>query len=277
MQTSWGSSRSKSSTNSNGGVARNPLYTNPNLWLASPTLSNALAGSSKSSSPTSRLSAARLSPAGPSAAMRFTEANAARQTPPAVSAASIRSHAPSRGHSQASSPRGYKPQTPASSLSPVSPAPTISTVDIEHVLEMSERFPTDGRDPTPPLPLRQSTYAPATRDSLRNSAYYAGQFPDLAGIRTAHSREGSGASSGKVSGLRGRATPPNLRIGIERRVPSAASSLYSLHEGEAVRPSPGRFLTSPTVHVSASGEVIREPPHAHVPRSPMPSPFPSPL
>ena len=145
---------------------------------------------------------------------------------------------------------------------------------------MSERFPTDGRDPAPPLPLRQSTYTPATRDSLRNSAYYAGQFPDLAGPRAAHSREGSGATSSKMSSVRGRVTPPNLRIGIERRVPSAASSLYSLHEGdEAMRPSPGpgRFLTSPTVHVSPSGEVIREPPHAHVPHSPMPSPFPSPL
>lgn len=271
MQTSWGSARSKSSTASNVAVTRNPLYTNPNLWLASPTLSNMLAGSSKSSSPTPRLNAGGVSPADSFATMRFTEANAARHTPPAVSAASIRSHAPS----QASSPRGSKPQTPAGSLSPISPTLTISTVDIEHGLEMSARFPADGRDAMPPLPLRQSTYTAAARDSLRNSAYYAGQFPDIGGLRPGHSRQGSPS---KVASGRGRVTPPHLRIGIERRAPSAASSMYSLYqEGEAARSSPSRFLTSPTLHVSASGEVFREPPQAHVPRSPMPSPFPSPL
>ncbi|KZT64000.1 hypothetical protein DAEQUDRAFT_69312 [Daedalea quercina L-15889] len=275
MQTPW---RSKSPSSS-GGITntRNPLYTDPNLRLSSPTPLNAMTGSSKAVSPMYLLGASlpntALPPSGASFGLRFSEANAARRTPPTASSASIRSHAvspeSSRGHScsQTQSSRS----APASS--PVSP---ISSLDIEHVLEMTERFTAgvgDGRDTSPLLQPRQSA-CPSARDSLQTSAYYAAQFPDPdngSAARKARSRKDSATDSSKVSSVRGRMTPPSLRLPL--RVPSM-SSLYSLHEDDA---HPSRLLTSPTVHVNADGEVIRQPPHAHLPHSPMPSPFPSPL
>ncbi|KAH9920469.1 uncharacterized protein B0H18DRAFT_957056 [Fomitopsis serialis] len=287
MQTSWGSSRSKSTDN----VQRNPLYTDPNLWLSSPTASSALAGLSKASSPVSaRLPSSSFSLAGVLPTARLASASAFRRTPPAsASAGSIRSQTASRtqrhsrSHTQ-SSAWGSRHASSSSPRSPASLAPTISTIDIEHILDMSARYApssSDARDPTPPLPLRQSLYAPR-RDSIRNSAYYAAQFPDLNGFgaaRKAHSREGSATNTSNPSLVRGRVTPPNLQLGQDRRRPSSsASSLYSLHEGERESAGANRLLmTSPTVHVSPTGEVIREPPQANVPQSPMPSPFPSPL
>lgn len=270
---------------------RNPLYTNPNLWLSSPTTPNMQAGLSKVSSPVSAsLPSGGISPAGVLPNARLASATAARRTPPAsTSAASIRSQAASRSQSHSrsrtqSSAFGSRYAPSSSPRSPASLAPTISTVDIEHILDMSARYAPgtgEGRDPTPPLPMRQSLYAPR-RDSIRNSAYYAAQFPDMNGFgaaRRAHSREGSATNTSKSSIIRGRVTPPSLQLGQDRRRPSSsASSLYSLHEDERESAGANRLLmTSPTVHVSPTGEVIREPPQANVPQSPMPSPFPSPL
>ncbi|TFY60532.1 hypothetical protein EVJ58_g5090 [Rhodofomes roseus] len=246
MQTSWGSAHSKStdSGRTGTGAQRNPLYTNPNLWLASPTSPNT----------------------------RLAEAGAARRTPPAAYVASIRSQFASRSQSHSRSHTQSSKYAPASTpRSPLSPAATISTVDIEHALDMSERFASgsgDSRDPTPPLPLRQYMYAP--RDSIRTSAYYAGQFPDpingAGAARNVHSRTGSATNSSKASSVRGRVTPPNLRL-VDRRKPSSPSaSLYSLHEDQLESAGANRLLmSSPTVHVSADGEVIPRAPTSERP------------
>lgn len=213
-----------------GSVIRNPLYTNSKLWLSSPTSPGSSearstrtistrTGRSQNSPNSSRVA----SPSSASPPRIIDVSGASRRTPTVVS--------PSHTAQSVRGSRGVQRVLPSS------PTATISTLDVEYMMDVAERYaPTDGSDPAVP-PLPQS--ALIAQETYRNSAYLAGK------------------ESAYIP-LPSRAAPVALHI----RSPTVGS----------VRTMPSlSHLRSP------SSEVYREPPQARVPSSPLPSPLPSPM
>ncbi|CCM02475.1 uncharacterized protein FIBRA_04575 [Fibroporia radiculosa] len=222
------------------GYVKNPLYTNSNLWLSSPTTPGS--ASRRSNTPRSSTFSSRdrsahsstfaipLQMSSPLSPLpQFADASASRTTPLPISRSqTLRSTRSQRGV-------------------PTSPTTTISTVDIEHILDMTERYSAgDSTDPAiPPLPRNVLM----DQETVRMSAY-------LAGREVTHSP----ALPATPPGVHVRVRPPTLALGH-----SATSSLYSL------RSPAGTHGRSPSM------QVYREPPQALVPSSPMQTPLPSPL
>ncbi|KAI0953735.1 hypothetical protein AcW1_007881 [Taiwanofungus camphoratus] len=215
---------------------KNPLYTDSKLGLYSPTIASTINGSAppsatRSNKERSARGIALMSndiPSPLSSTLRDGDTpRPSPNTPQAFPSAQLVSR---------SSPR-QGPCLP-------SPATTIFTTDMEHFVDMSERYSVV--DKAEAVPLRPPPALVAER-TLRNSAY-------LAGIESAQS---AGLQSPQV-----RVRPPTLRL--HSATSSVVSSVVSTRSGVNFRRSP-------------SSKVYREPPQAAIPSSPTASPLPSPV